>query len=177
MNQFEISRTINASCEDIFAAWTIDNQLKQWWAPYGFELSIFKLDLSIGGVFHYKMATVDEYEMWGRFVYADFRKPNKLVFINSFSDQKGKVMRAPFSDEWPLEIRNELTIITAGKQSIVSIKVNPVCNSNRNTDFSGKHGIIGEWIRRNFRQTDRFPEKTLRSKLYLSIRTDNLQFN
>lgn len=126
MNKFVISRTLNCSCSEVFEAWTNENQLQKWWAPEGFTLAILKLDFSIGGVFHYRMATADGYEMWGRIIFAGFNTPNKLVFINSFSDSGGKIKRAPFSDTWPLEIKNELTIRESGEQCILTLQAEPV---------------------------------------------------
>jgi uncharacterized protein YndB with AHSA1/START domain len=48
--------------------------------------------------------------MWGRFVYREIVAPERIVFINSFSDEEGNITRAPFSPTWPLEVLNTLTL-------------------------------------------------------------------
>jgi uncharacterized protein YndB with AHSA1/START domain len=48
--------------------------------------------------------------MWGKFVYREVLPPERLVFVNSFSDPQGNVTRAPFNSRWPLEILNTLTL-------------------------------------------------------------------
>ena len=41
--------------------------------------------------------------MWGKFVYREIVPPEKLVFINSFSDEKGGMTRHPMAPTWPLK--------------------------------------------------------------------------
>jgi uncharacterized protein YndB with AHSA1/START domain len=40
--------------------------------------------------------------MWGKFVYREIVPPERLVFINSFSDEAGGVTRHPMAADWPL---------------------------------------------------------------------------
>ena len=47
------------------------------------------MDLRPGGTYHYGMQTPDGSVMWGKMVYREIVPPEKLVFINSFSDEKG----------------------------------------------------------------------------------------
>ena len=43
--------------------------------------------------------------MWGRFVFREIVAPERIVFINSFSDENAGLTRAPFFDgKWPLEM-------------------------------------------------------------------------
>ncbi len=42
-------------------------------------------------------------------MYREVISNEKLVFVNSFSDEEGNTIRAPFSPTWPLEILNILT--------------------------------------------------------------------
>jgi uncharacterized protein YndB with AHSA1/START domain len=58
----------------------------------------------------YSLRTPDGKEMWGKFVYREILPPDRLVFVNSFSDPHGNVVRAPFNPKWPLEILNTLTL-------------------------------------------------------------------
>jgi uncharacterized protein YndB with AHSA1/START domain len=47
--------------------------------------------------------------MWGKFVYREITPQEKLVFINSFSDEKGGVSRHPMAPTWPLEMLSVFT--------------------------------------------------------------------
>ncbi|MDM5188793.1 SRPBCC domain-containing protein [Bacillus sp. DX4.1] len=103
-----ITRIFDAPRDLVFKMWTDSEHLKHWWGPKGLTMHIAKLDLRSDGVFHYSMKSPDGQEMWGKFVYREISVPDKLVFINSFSDEEGNTVRAPFSPTWPLEIQNTL---------------------------------------------------------------------
>jgi uncharacterized protein YndB with AHSA1/START domain len=117
--KFEITRVFDASRELLFKAWTEQERLKQWWGPKGFVINIINMDVRPEGVFHYNMHTADGYLMWGRFVYREIVVPERIVFVNSFSNNEGTITRAPFSPTWPLEILNILTFTEKeGKTSL-----------------------------------------------------------
>jgi uncharacterized protein YndB with AHSA1/START domain len=85
-------------------------RLSKWWGPQGFEWIGGTLDFRPGGMFHYGMRAPNGTEMWGKFVYREIAAPERIVFINSFSDREGSTVRAPFAEDFPLEILNELTL-------------------------------------------------------------------
>ena len=53
------------------------------------------MDLRVGGIYHYGMKSPDGRAMWGKFIYREIVPPEKLVFINSFSDENGGITRHP----------------------------------------------------------------------------------
>jgi uncharacterized protein YndB with AHSA1/START domain len=115
-----ITRTFDAPRELVFKMWTDPEHLKHWWGPKGFTIDVTKFDLRPDGVFHYCMRSSDGYEMWGKFVYREIIAPEKIIFINSFSDKEGNTIRAPFSPIWPLEVLNTLTLSeNEGKTTII----------------------------------------------------------
>ena len=67
------------------------------------------MDLRPGGTYHYAMQTPDGKVMWGKFAYREIVPPEKLVFINSFSDEAGGVTRHPMAPTWPLEMLSVFT--------------------------------------------------------------------
>ena len=71
------------------------------------------MDLRVGGTYHYGMQTPDGNVMWGKFVYREITPPERLVFINSFSDEAGGLTRHPLAPSWPLEM---LSIFTFEEQ-------------------------------------------------------------
>jgi uncharacterized protein YndB with AHSA1/START domain len=110
----------------------------KWWGPKGFEVGNAKLDFRPGGFFHYSMRAPEGFEMWGKFVYHEIEGPEKIVFVNSFSDQDGNIVRAPFSPTIPLEIRNIITFTENEGKTTVSLSSSPIhaTEEERNT-FKG----------------------------------------
>jgi uncharacterized protein YndB with AHSA1/START domain len=47
--------------------------------------------------------------MWGKFAYREIVPPEKLVLINSFSDEKGGTTRHPWNENWPLQMLSTFT--------------------------------------------------------------------
>lgn len=123
--KFRISRELDAPQSLVFQAWTVAQHLIHWWGPKGFTLGVAQLDLTPGGTFLYSMHAGDGPKMWGKFVYVEIGSPSILVFINSFADSEGNVVRAPFSETWPLEMENHLTLTDENSKTTLTLEVNP----------------------------------------------------
>ena len=94
---FVISRVLDAPRELVWKCFTDPERMKQWWGPKGVKILVSKMDLRVGGTYHYGMQTPDGKAMWGKFVYREITPPERLVFINSFSDEAGSVTRHPMA--------------------------------------------------------------------------------
>jgi uncharacterized protein YndB with AHSA1/START domain len=68
-----------------------------------------QMDLRPSGTYLYAMQVPDGPVMWGKFIYREIVAPEKLVFINSFSDEKGGVTRHPMAPTWPMEMFSVFT--------------------------------------------------------------------
>jgi uncharacterized protein YndB with AHSA1/START domain len=123
--QFVISREFDAPRDLVFKAWTEPERLAQWWGPKGFEVIEAKLDLRPGGVFHYGMRSPNGDVMWGKFVYHEVVPPERLVFINSFSDESGGLTRHPMAPTWPLEMMNTLTLSERDGKTTLTLRGGP----------------------------------------------------
>ncbi|MFS0725232.1 SRPBCC domain-containing protein [Paenibacillus sp. 1P07SE] len=130
-----ITRVLHAPRELVFQTWSEIEHLEQWWGPKGFELSHTRLDFRPGGFFHYKMQSADGSHMWGKFVYHEIEAPEKIVWVNSFSDEAGNIVRAPFSDLIPLEIQNTLTFSEENGVTNITLHSVPVHASDEETRF------------------------------------------
>jgi len=106
---FIISRTFDAPRDLVWEAFTDPEHMKQWWGPKGFTVIASKMDLRPGGTYHYGMTAPDGSPMWGKFVYREITAPERLVFINSFSDEAGGVTRHPGAADWPLLMLSTFT--------------------------------------------------------------------
>jgi uncharacterized protein YndB with AHSA1/START domain len=109
MLELHITRIFDAPREALFKAWTDTEQLKEWWGPGDFRWVGCRMKLYPGGLFHYCMRSPEGIDMWGRFLYLEVRSPERLIFINSFSDEDGNPVKHPLMPGWPLEILNVLT--------------------------------------------------------------------
>ncbi len=123
---FIITRTVDAPRALVWKMWSDPVHLSHWWGPKGLSLRVGKLEFKPGGMFHYAMGSPDGKEMWGRFVYGDIVAPEKIVFINSFADAEGNVIRAPFSPVWPLEVHNTLTLEERDGKTVVTLRGYPL---------------------------------------------------
>lgn len=119
---FVLTRVLDAPRELVFKAFTEPERLLLWWAPKGFTMRTGTLDLRPGGVFHYCQVAPNGHEMWGKFVYREVVPPERLVFVNSFSDKDGNVVRAPFSPTWPLEILSTITFAEQNGKTVLTLK-------------------------------------------------------
>lgn len=114
MKPFETSRVFDVPRERMWQVWTDPEHLKKWWGPKGFVVTQLKLDLRAGGSMLYCLRMPDGKEMWGKFAYREVKAPERLVFINSFSDAKGGTTRHPMNPDWPLELVSTITFDEAG---------------------------------------------------------------
>lgn len=111
---FVLSRVFDAPRDLLWKCFTDPERIKHWWGPKGVKVVKAKMDLRPGGTYHYGMETPDGKVMWGKFVYREIVPPEKLIFINSFSDEAGGLTRHPMSATWPLEL---LSVFTFEEQS------------------------------------------------------------
>jgi uncharacterized protein YndB with AHSA1/START domain len=145
---FEISRVVDAPRDRVWQAWTEGERLKKWWGPKGFTVSHLKVDLRPGGITHYCLRTPDGHDMWGKFVYREIVKPEKLVWLNSFSDEKGGTTVHPMSPTWPREMLTTVTFEAQGGKTKVTVQWLPVDSSTdleRRTFEEGRDSMKMGW--------------------------------
>ncbi len=141
--EFVVTRVFDAPRELVWKAWTEAERLAHWWGPKGFRLTVARLDLRPGGVFHYGMRSPTGHEMWGKFVYREITPPERLVFVSSFADEQGNTVRAPFSSEWPLEVLSTVTLAEQAGKTTLTMRGVPVnaTEAERKT-FAAGHGSM-----------------------------------
>jgi uncharacterized protein YndB with AHSA1/START domain len=106
---FVISRVFDAPRELVWKCFTDAEHLKHWWGPKGFTVIAAKMDLRPGGIYHYGLKAPNGSPMWGKFVFREIKAPERMVFVNSFSDEAGGTTRHPLHQEWPLEMLTTFT--------------------------------------------------------------------
>ena len=102
MVDFVISRVFDAPRDLVWKALTEPERMKQWWGPKGFTVTASNMDFRVGGTYHYGMKSPTGEPMWGKFRYLEVVPPQRMVMINSFSDEAGGITRHPMAPTWPL---------------------------------------------------------------------------
>jgi uncharacterized protein YndB with AHSA1/START domain len=143
---FVLTRVFDAPRDRVWKTWT-EREHMQWWGPKGVTIHHAKLDLRPGGMFHYCMRTPDGHDMWGKWVIREVVKPEKLVFINSFSDEAGGLTRHPMSANWPLELLSTITFAAQNDKTQLTIQWLPVnaTDVERKTFDEAHEGMRGGW--------------------------------
>lgn len=123
---FRIDRTFDAPLELVWKAHTERDRLLAWWGVKGMKTSIARFALEPGGVFLYGMESPAGQRMWGRWVFREIVPRTRLAFVSSFSDPEGGVTRAPFFEDWPLEVLNVITFAEQDGRTTVTLRGGPV---------------------------------------------------
>jgi uncharacterized protein YndB with AHSA1/START domain len=75
-----VRKTIRASAERLFAAWTDPAQLKSWWGPRGVQCTDAQVDLRIGGRYRIANQFPDGKILWITGEFERIEPPRKLVY-------------------------------------------------------------------------------------------------
>ena len=114
----------------------------------GFKVTHLTLDLRPGGTMHYRLRMPDGKDLWGRFVYREIVKPERLVWINSFSDKDGGLATHPMSPTWPREMHTTVTFKELGGKTEVTVTWLPLEGSTDleiKTFEEGRDSMKGGW--------------------------------
>lgn len=66
---------------------------------------------------HYVLLGPGGFEMWGKFTFLENEAPNRITFLNCFSNAAGETVKAPeipFGPDWPLEMWTEYRFTEQG---------------------------------------------------------------
>ena len=154
---FAIERTFNAPRVLVWKALTEPERLKHWWGPQGFAWVKGTLDLRPGGTFHYALRAPNGPEMWGKFVYREIVEPEKLVFVNSFSDPQAGITRHPMAATWPREVLNLLTLSEDGGKTTMRMRAYPInAGAEERATFEAGFGSMRAGFGGSFQQLEEY---------------------
>ncbi len=85
--------------------------------------------------------------MWGKFVYRDIAVPERIVLVNSFSDEQGGTTRHPLSPTWPLEILTTTTFTEQDSKPTITLHWIPLnaTEAERKTFDTSHDGMRQGW--------------------------------
>jgi len=113
-SDFTISRDFDVPREILWTCFTEPERMRHWLGPKGSKVIAANMDLRPGGSYHHGLQGPDGKTMWGKFLYREIVAPERLVFVNFFSDEKGGVTRHPMAPNWPLEMLSTFTFDDLG---------------------------------------------------------------
>lgn len=145
---FVISRVLDAPRDLVWQCFTQPERMKEWWGPKGFTVIASKMDLRVGGIYHYGLKAPDGNVMWGKFVFREIAPPQRMVFINSFSDEAGGITRHPGHESWPLELLSTFTFdeqLGAKTKFTVRWAAHNASESERKTFDTSHDGMTQGW--------------------------------
>lgn len=118
---FKLTRIAEAPRQLVWDAWTQERHLRNWFGPKGSRLVVCKMDLRVGGTFHYGMEIQGGTVMWGKWIFREIEAPQRLAVVVSFSDENGGITRHPFSPGWPLETLSTTTFTEEGGKTRIDL--------------------------------------------------------
>jgi uncharacterized protein YndB with AHSA1/START domain len=105
--EVSITRILDAPRKMVWKAWTDPSQMVKWWGPKTFTSPSCKMDFRVGGKYLFCMRSPDGKDFWSTGVYREIEPLNKIVYTDSFADEKGNVVPATqygFDSDFPLEM-------------------------------------------------------------------------
>jgi uncharacterized protein YndB with AHSA1/START domain len=144
---FILSRTFDAPLSLVWKAWTERDRLTQWFGPQGWKMTHASLDLRPGGTFLYSLAMPDGKTIWGKFVYREIVPQERIVWVNSFSDENAGITRHPFGPDWPIQLFSQATFKEENGKTTVTIYWRPInpTDAERKTFDAGHDSMTQGW--------------------------------
>ena len=144
---FTISRLLDAPREKVWQAWTTPAALAKWMSPKGFTAFHAKGDIEPGGTYHYGIKGPGGLEMWGLWKVQEAQAPERLVFVQQFSDKDGGLGSHPLAPTWPRYNRTTVLLADFGGKTLLTLFWSPVeaTAEERATFAKGMDGMTAGW--------------------------------
>ncbi|MCC7398603.1 MAG: SRPBCC domain-containing protein [Planctomycetes bacterium] len=147
---FRITRVVRAPRELVWKVWTEREHLTQWLGPKGCVLTVEEFALRPGGRVLYTMHWKAAGAMRGKWTMREVQPPERLVFVTSFAGPDGETVRAPFVDQWPLEMLSVVTFephAGVGKGTVITLQTTaPGASAAEQRVFDDGHAsMTGGW--------------------------------
>lgn len=136
--QFSITRKFNAPKAVVFNAFSNAEALAKWWGPAGMSIDVLQLDFRPKGIFHYSMKVADAVR-YGLFHYVTIEEPDRIEWINSFANEEGEIIAAPFPGlVFPKQVMNIMTLTEENGNTTLHLTGYPINASEdeENTYYS-----------------------------------------
>ena len=126
---FVINRSFPLPIDRMYDMWTNPEHFRQWLPPTGFTMDFQRADIRSGGQASYSM-TNGEFTMFGAVEYLELRRPDRLSYLQYFTDAAGNMSRHPGSPTWPEKMLTTVTLAPEGDSATrVSVRWEPYGNT------------------------------------------------
>lgn len=90
--ELTLTRIFDAPPELMFEVWSSCEHLRHWWGPKEWPMEECEMDFREGGEWHYCLCGPDEGDKsWGKAFYREIVKPEKIIYMDHFSDEEGTI--------------------------------------------------------------------------------------
>jgi uncharacterized protein YndB with AHSA1/START domain len=79
-SEIRLTRVYDATVQSVWEAWTVPEEVAQWWGPRGFTLTTHSRDLRAGGHWHYTMHGPDGTDYENTTQYLEVEPQSRLVY-------------------------------------------------------------------------------------------------
>jgi uncharacterized protein YndB with AHSA1/START domain len=124
-----ITRTFDAPRDLVWRAWTEPEMLMRWWGPKDFTCPRAEIDPRVGGRYLNCMRGPAGSELdrdyWTTGVFKEIVPPERLVYTDSFADERGNVVPAShygMDGDIPLEMLVTLTFEESGGKTTMTLR-------------------------------------------------------
>ncbi|HEU0098713.1 MAG TPA: SRPBCC domain-containing protein [Allosphingosinicella sp.] len=155
--RFAISRAFAAPRARVWDAWTNPEALAQWFGPKGSAGTLLAFDLRPGGEWRGRMDMPDGGTMYSKFVFREIEPMARLVWVHGFADAEGNRIRAPFAENFPLEMLTTVLFADEGEGTRIDLSWTPLDSTPEEEAFfaSMMGSMNGGWSG-SFEQLDEF---------------------
>jgi uncharacterized protein YndB with AHSA1/START domain len=91
-NQLIVTRDFAAPRDLVFEVWSSCEHVKHWWGPKEWPMDECMMEFREGGIWRYCLrGPNDGDESWGKAIYQEIKRPEKIVYIDHFTDSQGNI--------------------------------------------------------------------------------------
>lgn len=119
-----VTRTFEASPEEVWRAWTEDELVMQWWGPEGFTSPAARMDVRVGGTSHVAMRSPEGQDMWMNWTYTRVEPHSRLDYVQNLADAAGNAIdpaTVGLPPEFPRDVATVVTLTPVGNKTEVTI--------------------------------------------------------
>jgi uncharacterized protein YndB with AHSA1/START domain len=152
-----ITRVFDAPLEKVWECFSDSAHLSQWWGPKHFHVLYANMVAMPEGEFFYIMNSPDGKEICGKWVFREFVNQKKLLFVSSFADNDGNIIRNPMSVTWPLEIINDLTFVELDGKTNLTFRAEPInASEEERATFQNARELVKQGFEGTWKQLDAY---------------------
>lgn len=123
--EISITRIMHIPVELAWRAWTDPETFKKWWGPKDYKCPYAALELRPGGKYLHCMRSSLGERFWSTGTYNEIVPYKKLVFTDSFSDNKGNMIPAAdlnLPGKWPMMLTISVSFEAIGVNTQMTLE-------------------------------------------------------